>query len=202
MLDCALSCYFDCYFPPVTGCTTTFVITTLTVPNVLVLTGYSTPINTEGGVLPVSIVVSSGSLPPGLGIVGTTIQGVPTVSGTFTFTITATDAFGHVATRTYTMQVIACDRSRFLPCFSNGNNSCTRLRVYKPNYPVDNYALRTKHQVAIVPTITDCQQGPFMPTTTEQVKLEVYPLSTQTMIQSQIKRALAEAGFQPPLFYG
>lgn len=44
-------------------------------------------------------------LPPGLSMVGDVLQGDPTESGTFTFTVTATDTAGGVGSQKYTVQI-------------------------------------------------------------------------------------------------
>jgi hypothetical protein len=72
-------------------------ITTTSLPSSTGGAAYVQSIQTSGGTLPIIWSVTSGLLPPGLGLQGTpngvgTITGVPTASGTYTFTVTASDA--------------------------------------------------------------------------------------------------------------
>lgn len=56
------------------------------------------------------LAISSGSLPAGVTLDGATgvLSGTPTASGSFTFTVAATDAFGCVGTQEYTLDVPPC----------------------------------------------------------------------------------------------
>ncbi|MDW8412838.1 MAG: putative Ig domain-containing protein [Acidobacteriota bacterium] len=88
---------------------TPFSLNPATLPNGTVGTPYSQNITTTGGTAPISYSVTSGTLPPGLtlttsGSVGT-LSGTPTAGGTYTFTITATDANGCAGTQTYTVSI-------------------------------------------------------------------------------------------------
>lgn len=60
-----------------------------------------------GGVAPYSWSVSSGSLPTGLALNGSTgtITGTPTTLGTFDFTITVTDSTGKTGSREYSISI-------------------------------------------------------------------------------------------------
>ena len=83
-------------------------VTTTAVPDGVVGTPYSTDLNAFGGTPPNSWSVVSGSLPPGLALSSTgTISGTPTVAGSFTFTLQATDSMGASATRTLTVTITA-----------------------------------------------------------------------------------------------
>jgi hypothetical protein len=59
-------------------------------------TVYSLPLNISGGKSPITFAITDGALPAGLTLDPTTgvISGTPTGSGTYTFTVTATDANG------------------------------------------------------------------------------------------------------------
>ncbi len=65
-------------------------------------TSYSVTIAASGGTTPYTYSVSTGSLPAGLTLNGGTgaISGVPTVTGSFSFTIEATDSNSFTGTRT------------------------------------------------------------------------------------------------------
>ncbi len=76
-------------------------------PNGSVGTPYSQTVSGSGGTSPYTFSVSSGSLPTGLLLNSSTgaIAGTPTTVGTFTFTITATDATGCTGSRLYTITI-------------------------------------------------------------------------------------------------
>jgi hypothetical protein len=74
-----------------------FSITTTSLPGGAVAIEYAQDIQTSGGTLGIGWSVTSGSLPPGLLLQGTPdgvgmIHGFPTATGTYTFTVTASDA--------------------------------------------------------------------------------------------------------------
>lgn len=79
------------------------------VPGGVTGTFYSQGFTPSCGTPPFTFAVSMGTLPSGITINTNAgvISGVPTVSGTNTFTITATDIFGNVGTHTYVLG-IAC----------------------------------------------------------------------------------------------
>ena len=62
-----------------------------------------------GGTGPFAWVISAGSLPPGLTISPTTgvVSGTPTAAGSFSLTITATDAFNQGASKTVGLVIVA-----------------------------------------------------------------------------------------------
>ncbi len=75
-------------------------------------TPYSQTITASGGTPPFTFRVSSGALPPGLTLSSTSgttavISGTPTTNGSFSFTITATDANGCPGSQTYFLQLPA-----------------------------------------------------------------------------------------------
>jgi len=78
-----------------------------TLPNGTVGTPYNQIVSASGGTSPYTFTVSSGALPPPLILNPTTgaITGTPTTAGTFTFTITATDATGCTGSRLYEMTI-------------------------------------------------------------------------------------------------
>jgi hypothetical protein len=78
-----------------------------TLPNGSVGTPYNQTVSASGGTGPYTFSVSSGALPAGL-LLNTatgTLSGTPTTAGTFTFSITATDANGCTGTRAYTITI-------------------------------------------------------------------------------------------------
>ncbi|MDQ3010721.1 MAG: putative Ig domain-containing protein, partial [Acidobacteriota bacterium] len=77
-------------------------------PNGTTGAAYSQTISATGGTAPYSFDVISGTLPTGLTLApGGNLSGTPAQSGTFNFTITATDANGCTGNRAYAL-VIAC----------------------------------------------------------------------------------------------
>jgi hypothetical protein len=78
-------------------------------PSGTVGTSYSQTITASGGSAPYFYAVTSGSLPDGLVLDTTkgTLSGTPTASGSFKFTVTATDKNSCQGTQSYTI-VIAC----------------------------------------------------------------------------------------------
>lgn len=71
----------------------TIVLDPVTLPNATFGVAYSETITADGSIAPYSFAVTSGSLPPGLTLApGGTLSGTPTLSGSWGFTITATDA--------------------------------------------------------------------------------------------------------------
>jgi len=78
-----------------------------TLPNGNVGTAYNQIVSASGGTSPYAFAVSSGALPTGLILnsVSGAISGTPTTAGTFTFTITATDASGCFGSRLYTITI-------------------------------------------------------------------------------------------------
>ncbi len=75
-------------------------------PGGLVGTSYTQTITATGGAEPYTFSVSAGTLPAGLTLAtGGSLTGTPTTAGTFTFTVTATDANGCTGTRAYTVLI-------------------------------------------------------------------------------------------------
>jgi hypothetical protein len=70
-------------------------------------TGYIRAITATGGLPPIRYFVSSGSLPDGLTLsTGGIISGTPTLSGNFSFTVTATAVDGSFTTKNYRLSVL------------------------------------------------------------------------------------------------
>ena len=83
-------------------------ITTSTLPGGTVGTAYSANIVSAGGISPVTFSVTGGSFPTGLSLASNgALTGMPGAAGTFTFTITASDASTppQTASQTYTVMI-------------------------------------------------------------------------------------------------
>ena len=79
----------------------------VTLPNGEVGTPYNQIVSASGGTAPYTFSVSSGALPPGLTLnpASGAITGSPTIAGTFTFSITATDVNGCSGSRLYSITI-------------------------------------------------------------------------------------------------
>jgi hypothetical protein len=78
-------------------------------PNGSIGTPYSQMITASGGTAPYSFAVTSGTLPNGLNLNSNgLLSGDPTTTGTFNFTVTATDSNTDTGSRAYTIQILAC----------------------------------------------------------------------------------------------
>lgn len=82
-------------------------ISTPNLPTATVGVAYSHALTASGGSGTYSYSLSSGTLPPGLSIVGSSIVGTPTSPVTVNFTIMATDTYGASASANCTMTVVA-----------------------------------------------------------------------------------------------
>ena len=82
------------------------VIAPATLPGTTAGLAYSQTLSASGGAAPYAFTVTAGSLPPGLTLgSGGALSGTTTTSGTFNFTVTATDSFGQVGTQAYSIVV-------------------------------------------------------------------------------------------------
>lgn len=78
-------------------------------PNGTVGIGYSQGVSAAGGTSPYSYGLSAGSLPPGLTLSGSgLLSGSPTLDGTYSFTVTATDAYGCTGSTAYVVTIGTC----------------------------------------------------------------------------------------------
>ncbi len=84
-------------------------ITPVTLPNGTVAVAYSQAITASGGTAPYTYALTAGALPAGLSLTaGGVLTGTPTAGGSFTFTVTATDAATGTAStgaRSYTLTI-------------------------------------------------------------------------------------------------
>ena len=74
-------------------------------PNATVGIPYSQANSVSGGTPPYTIALTSGSVPPGLTYTNGVLSGTPTIVGTYSFTISATDSNNCSVSRAYSLQV-------------------------------------------------------------------------------------------------
>lgn len=81
-------------------------VTTTSLPGASLNVAYSASVQASGGVPPYSWSILSGSLPPGLALAATgAISGTPTQTGTFAFTVQATDSQNPAATASKALSI-------------------------------------------------------------------------------------------------
>jgi len=90
----------------------TILVSPATLPAAQLGQAFSESIDASGGASPYAFSISAGSLPPGLllsadGPDSALLAGVPTTAGSYTFTVTATDADGCLGAQVYTIVVEA-----------------------------------------------------------------------------------------------
>lgn len=84
----------------------TLLVSPISLPNATAGSAYTFGLSASAGTAPYTF-STSGSLPNGLTLTGSTLSGTPTQSGAFTFTVTATDANGATGSRSYNINVAA-----------------------------------------------------------------------------------------------
>jgi len=87
--------------------TQTLAVTSTSLPDGKVFINYSAQLQADYGTTPYTWNISSGSLPPGLSLNPSTgeISGIPTTSGTYSFTATVTDANNTTASKSFTITI-------------------------------------------------------------------------------------------------
>jgi CSLREA domain-containing protein len=94
---------------------TTITVNPATLPNGTVGTAYNQTLTASGGTAPYTFAVTAGSLPGGLTLTsGGALTGTPTASGSFNFTVTATDNTGCTGTRAYNV-IVSGNGLQFYP---------------------------------------------------------------------------------------
>lgn len=91
-------------------------------PNPVISAAYSQIFTASGATTPYSYIVSAGALPAGLTLsTGGALSGVPTATGTFNFTVQATDANSFAGTRAYSVTIAAPSLALTPASLPNGN---------------------------------------------------------------------------------
>ena len=84
----------------------TVAFTPTTIPNGTTGVAYSQTFTATGGTAPYSYALTAGALPAGIALsAGGVLSGAPTTAGTFSFTVTATDANGFAAANAYSLTI-------------------------------------------------------------------------------------------------
>ena len=103
-----------------------------TLPNVSLNQAVSQQLTAAGGVGTIRFAVSAGILPSGLSLSGTgIISGIVTATGSFTFTVSATDANGSISFRQYALVSTAAPLKT--PFIVTGPGSGGRLNIFNAN---------------------------------------------------------------------
>lgn len=108
-LDVAIASFDATYISPhlnICGPVLTFSVNSLA--GGMVNTPYNQTITVSGGVAPYNYNITNGSLPPGLSLGSTTgiVTGTPITPGSYTFTVTVTDAQNNSANQSFTITVV------------------------------------------------------------------------------------------------
>jgi len=86
----------------------TITLAPTTLPGATLGSAYSQPITASGGTSPYTYALTSGALPPGMSLSSSgLLAGTPTASGSFNFTITATDSKGFTGSQSYNLLVVS-----------------------------------------------------------------------------------------------
>jgi hypothetical protein len=80
-------------------------ISTATLPTASTGLSYTAPLQAQGGTPPYTWTIASGTLPPGLSLIGSSLTGWATTQGTSAFALKATDTYGRSATQTLKITV-------------------------------------------------------------------------------------------------
>lgn len=163
-------------------------------------TPYAANFFADGGVPPDVWSVPSGQLPPGLSLCGTppaTLDGLPTMAGTFTFTVRVTDSQGTQATETASIIVQASSStpdslSLSSACVRGGLSVTGSIRLSNPapsGGTVVNLSSDHPHSVASVPATVTVPAGATRAT---------FIVNTQP--QSQTATATISAAFDNQYF--
>ena len=118
---------------------------TATLPTGTAQVPYTQSITASGGTAPYTFSVSPGILPSGLSLNGTTgvISGTPTISGSETFTVQATDAFGAKGSTQYTLSISSVITNSFSLVLNSRNYDPTPSAGYVGKFTLNTTLTNT-----------------------------------------------------------
>jgi len=131
-------------------------------------TAYSQALSASGGTAPYAFAITAGALPAGLSLTaGGTLAGTPTTNGSFTFTVTATDASAapgpYSGARSYTL-TIAAPAVTAVTWTGNFNTNWFDASNWTPNQ------VPTTTLDAVIPTAPSGGRFPFITPGTAQAR--------------------------------
>lgn len=120
---------------------------------------FGTDVQVAGGVNPYTLRVTNGTLPPGLRLNGTRLEGTPTTLGRFEFNVEATDASLSTRSQSFAVSVGTLPPLSLTPDFPAGEfRSDTRIPL-KINYPRATKAARFYWQLPEGVQVTRLEAG-------------------------------------------
>lgn len=123
-----------------------------TLSNGVVNQSYTLPFSASGGFAPYTFNISAGSLPSGMTFSGSgVLSGFPSTTGTFNFTVTATDNLLNTGSQSYTVTIVPDVQFVTTSSFSftaNTNNTFALSALTSANLPVSFFS--TNRNVATV----------------------------------------------------
>ncbi|MFN0112306.1 MAG: beta strand repeat-containing protein [Blastocatellia bacterium] len=160
-------------------------ITPNSLPNGLVNTNYSQTLTATGGTPGYSFAVTSGALPAGVTLsTGGALTGSPTVVGSFSFTVTATDQAGCAGTKAYTLQI--CGVISVNPVsLSNGNNGLSYNQTLTATGGVAPYSFSFSGTLPTELTLTSAGVLSGTPTTAGTFNFTVTAMDANSCIGSR-----------------
>lgn len=178
-------------------------------------TAYSQSLVSSGGSGTVTWAIVGGSLPTGLSLSGATISGTPTTSGTFSFTVRATDGSSPAQTATRTLSIVISPMSittSSVPTATNGTAYTTTLvaanGVSPLTWAVDTLpsGLALNSSTGVISgtptgantthftvTVTDSSTTPQSVSTSFDMKVTLVILTPATLPDATVGSAYAEA---------
>jgi hypothetical protein len=153
------------------GCAAPIAVSPATLPDGIANVAYvAQTAVAAGGVAPYAFTVATGPLPPGLALSsGGVLSGTPTATGTFTFTILATDNAGCTGGNTYTITVGTPVLAQGAVSVTSGNtviepNECNTLTVALSNFGTSEAGNVSATLSTTTPGVTITNAGSAYPT--------------------------------------